>query len=274
MERKNYQVVKNFLENDYANIHRWAYSLSEKSEDLYEKSKKKVVDFIGAEFASEINYTYNANYAFNIITQTLKKSEILKNKKLIDGIGEQGHFFETTPINIIQQNLNKLSATGLPIYLSEFDVHLADDQAQLNKYKELFPVFWQNPAVKGITLWGYHQGQIWRSNAYLVRSDNTERPALEWLKDYISSTTKVVNRSGSGERFKILGNPVQNQILNIFSEMNVRSLEIFNLDGRLLFKTIPGTKGYLSIPTPDLHGNHFIRVWAEGEISVINVFIE
>ncbi len=209
----------------------------------------------------------NTNTYINLI-------EILKNKKLIDGIGEQGHFFETTPINIIQQNLNKLTATGLPIYLSEFDVHLADDQAQLNKYKELFPVFWQNPAVKGITLWGYHQGQIWRSNAYLVRSDNTERPALEWLKEYISSTTKVVNRSGTDERFKILGNPVQNQILNIFSELNVRSLEIFSLDGRLLFKTIPGTKGYLSILTPDIHGNHIIRVRADGEISVINVFIE
>ena len=31
--------IKHFLENDYANIHRWAYILSEKSEILYEKSK-------------------------------------------------------------------------------------------------------------------------------------------------------------------------------------------------------------------------------------------
>ena len=32
--------IKEYLENDYSNIHRWAYSLAERSEDLYEKSKE------------------------------------------------------------------------------------------------------------------------------------------------------------------------------------------------------------------------------------------
>ncbi len=70
--------IKDYLENDYSNIHRWAYSLSERSENLYEKSKKKVAEFIGASTWREIIYTYNANYALNFIAWSLRKSEILK----------------------------------------------------------------------------------------------------------------------------------------------------------------------------------------------------
>jgi hypothetical protein len=55
----------------------------------------------------------------------------------------------------------------------------------LNIYKEQFPVFWEHYAVKGVTLWGYIQGEQWKSNAYLVRTDGTERPALQWLKTYL-----------------------------------------------------------------------------------------
>lgn len=70
--------VKNFLENDYANIHRWAYSLSERSEELYDKSKKKVKEFIGASDISEINYTYNSTYALNMLSLSFKRSGTLK----------------------------------------------------------------------------------------------------------------------------------------------------------------------------------------------------
>ncbi|MCK9272577.1 cysteine desulfurase [Candidatus Gracilibacteria bacterium] len=70
--------IKHFLEHDYANIHRGAYNLSEKSEELYENSKKKVAEFIKASSWQEINYTYNSTYAFNLLTSSFKKSGILK----------------------------------------------------------------------------------------------------------------------------------------------------------------------------------------------------
>ncbi len=113
---------------------------------------------------------------------------ILKERGLIDGIGCQGHFLETTPASIIRSNLATLTALDLPIYITEFDLNIADDTQQLNKYKEIFPVLWEHPAVKGITLWGYRQGSIWRENAYLIRSNGTERPALTWLRSYFSSS--------------------------------------------------------------------------------------
>ncbi len=70
--------IKDYLENNYSNIHRWAYSLAENSEVLYEKSKKKVALFIGADSWREVIYTYNANYALNLLSSTLKKSLFLK----------------------------------------------------------------------------------------------------------------------------------------------------------------------------------------------------
>ena len=111
---------------------------------------------------------------------------VLKERDLIDGIGEQGHFMETTPVNTIEANLDKFFQTELPVHITEFDLNIASDSQQEAKYKELFPVLWEHPAVHGITLWGYRQGNIWREDAYLVRSNNTERPAMTWLKSYVA----------------------------------------------------------------------------------------
>jgi hypothetical protein len=80
---------------------------------------------------------------------------------------------------------DRLGKLGLPIYVSEFDVNIANDDAQLRRYKALFPVIWQSPAVAGVTLWGYKQYHTWRRNAYLLRADGSERPALVWLREYV-----------------------------------------------------------------------------------------
>lgn len=76
------------MEHDYANIHRGAYGLSEKSEELYYASKDAYAKLIGAE-ASEIIYTYNATYAVNIFVQALVLSQKLKSgDKILLGLAE------------------------------------------------------------------------------------------------------------------------------------------------------------------------------------------
>lgn len=65
--------MKDFMEHSYANIHRGAYSLSEKSEEIYDTSKEAFAKLINAS-ASEIIYTYNATYAFNLLVQSLTLS--------------------------------------------------------------------------------------------------------------------------------------------------------------------------------------------------------
>jgi endo-1,4-beta-xylanase len=118
--------------------------------------------------------------------------DTLKVRNLIDGIGIQGHYFEfkgagyTYDINTLKANLNRLGALGLPIYISEFDINEPVDSVQQQNYQTYFPLFWENPAVKGMTLWGYFQGDVWKQDAYLVRLDGSERPALHWLRHYLA----------------------------------------------------------------------------------------
>ncbi len=65
--------VSDFLKNDYANIHRGLYSLSEKSEELYYESKCKLAEFINCK-PSEIIYSYNSTYCINLLAQALVNS--------------------------------------------------------------------------------------------------------------------------------------------------------------------------------------------------------
>lgn len=134
---------------------------------------------------------YNVISSSTINRQYLQIVSLLQKQGLIDGIGLQGHYFEfkgsgySWPISTLQANLNTLAATGLPIYIEEFDINEPVDSVQLQNYQTYFPFFYTNPAVKGMTLWGYTEGETWEPYAYLVNSDGTERPALQWLGMYL-----------------------------------------------------------------------------------------
>lgn len=115
--------------------------------------------------------------------------ELLQKENLIDAIGVQGHAFSTTeetPMSVHRASLDLLAETGLPVYVTELDIDGPDDARQLQDYRRVFPVFWEHPAVRGITLWGFRPG-LWRDEqgANLIREDGSERPALQWLRGYV-----------------------------------------------------------------------------------------
>jgi GH35 family endo-1,4-beta-xylanase len=110
---------------------------------------------------------------------------LLQERGLIDAIGVQAHFLERAEVPVVASNLQLLADTGLPIYVSEYDLNYADDARQANVMRDLFTVFWEQPAVAGVTHWGHLQGSVWRTNAYLIRSDGSTRPALDWLVCYL-----------------------------------------------------------------------------------------
>lgn len=74
--------VSEFVASSYANIHRWLYALSERSEEVYHHSKELVWELINCK-ASEIIYTYNSTYAINLIAQSLVISEIIKRWDIV-----------------------------------------------------------------------------------------------------------------------------------------------------------------------------------------------
>lgn len=129
---------------------------------------------------------------FNILRSDSSTAEYLgivselQASNLIDGIGVQSHFLETVSDETILKNLNRLGATGLPVYISEFDLNIADDQKQLDRMQALFSIFYTSPHVEGITFWGYKENQIWRANSHLISASGVKRPALRWLECYLS----------------------------------------------------------------------------------------
>lgn len=123
-------------------------------------------------------------------TNYLNIVKILKDRGLIDGVSEQGHFYERFPeLSVLQANLASFQATGLPLYISELDLNLADDAQQANRMRDLFTTFWSNPSVVGVTHWGYLQNNVWQPNIYLIRNDGSLRPALTWLDCYRAGGT-------------------------------------------------------------------------------------
>ena len=123
---------------------------------------------------------------------------LLKARKLIDGIGIQAHRGELNgkPIDYLKKNIDRLAVTRIPLYFTEIDLGDADkeelvsDQEQLNQYKRIFPMIWEHPAVAGVTFWGYVEKRMWRKKCYLVRADGTWRPAMVWLADYLAKNPR------------------------------------------------------------------------------------
>ena len=161
---------------------------------------------------------YSITNSDDSTTRYLEIVKLLQDRGLIDGIGVQAHAFEYNYNDLANsaathaRNLARLQATGLPLYVTEFDVDgvdpvfgVQDDAAHLQRYQALFPVFWENPAVKGITMWGYVQNSHWRSNqgAWLMYTNGAERPALQWLVKYVENNPPAVN---AGQAFTLAEN--------------------------------------------------------------------
>src|SRR4051795_3019044 len=152
---------------------------------------------------------YSITNSNTATTQYLQIIEILKREKLLDAIGEQGHAFSTTgSMAVHKANLDRLAATGLPIQISELDIDgLASDSTpgdvvQLRNYQRIVPVFWEHPAVQGVTVWGWRQPNHWRNaqNAPIVLSDDTPKPAARWLYDYVRGIAPVIRPA---QRFSV-----------------------------------------------------------------------
>lgn len=160
----------------------WAVWMFKKAREYFPNSKLILNDF-GIVSSS------------NNIRGALEMLQVLRDSALVDGFGAQAHHFSLDhmqPTNL-KANLDLMANAGVPIYITEMDMRgqSTDELSQLASYQKLFPVLWEHPDVRGITLWGYVYGAMWVSDAGLVYSSSEERPAMEWLKGYMGQQEKV-----------------------------------------------------------------------------------
>lgn len=93
--------VSEFVATSYANIHRWLYPLSERSETAYHHSKELVGELINCK-ASEIIYSYNSTYGINLIAQSLVITDIL-NKGDVVLLGIREHHANILPRQVLAE---------------------------------------------------------------------------------------------------------------------------------------------------------------------------
>jgi endo-1,4-beta-xylanase len=112
-------------------------------------------------------------------------NDIKKNGAPIDAVGAQAHAIYSFSAATAQTNINKMaSGTGLPVYITEYDVPKASDADQLAVFQAQFPVFWNTAAVRGVTVWGWINGKTWVNNTGLVNG-TTPRSSMTWLMNYL-----------------------------------------------------------------------------------------
>jgi endo-1,4-beta-xylanase len=124
---------------------------------------------------NNVELTGDRNHTIDII------KDVKANGGSVDAIGCQAHGLKSASGTTTQTNLKYLNdQTGLPIYITEFDIDNADDNAQLTSYQTHVGVFLNTSYVHGITVWGWILGRTWETNSGIVRS-TTPRPAMTWL---------------------------------------------------------------------------------------------
>lgn len=121
--------VSNFIKNEYANIHRGLYSLSEASEVHYYQSKRLVAELLNVA-PKEIIYTANATTAINLLAQSLANSGFLgKGDVVLVGIWD--HHANSLPwMSLAKQFEFEVRFFGLN---DQFEVDFEDFQQKYSK---------------------------------------------------------------------------------------------------------------------------------------------
>ncbi len=105
----------------------------------------------------------------------------------IDAYGNQSHDVTDISVSNMENALKKQQdALQMPMFITELDIDIANDDQQKKQYESIFPLMWEADYCAGVTLWGYVLGATWVGNSGLYR-DGVERPAMTWLREYMQT---------------------------------------------------------------------------------------
>jgi len=123
----------------------------------------------------------DAQHSIDIVTA------IKKLGAPIDAIGCQTHGALSASSSTLKTNIDKIAtATGLGVYITEYDINTSDDNKQKQQYQDHFTMFMSNANIKGVTVWGYIEGATWETNSGIMSDSGTQRPAMSWLMSFLN----------------------------------------------------------------------------------------
>ncbi len=162
----------------------WAVWLFEKTREYFPNSRLVMNDF-------ELE---NNRPGINEMLDVIK---VLRDHGIIDGFGTHAHSFNidgmTHRTTALKNNLDLMAEGGVPIYATEYDMKGTsnNESSQKTSYENVFPVYWEHPAVAGITLWGYIEGRTWSQGTGIINANGSKRAALLWLEEYMENQPDV-----------------------------------------------------------------------------------
>jgi endo-1,4-beta-xylanase len=212
---------KNALGGDGVTGFDWIIKAFEMARERWPKAVLIYNDYNNCEYGSELNWTIKLVEAMT------------KAKAPIDAIGCQSHDVYMVSTNTVKSNIDKLAATGLPVFITEYDIGQSNDDTQKKIMQEQITMFWNHPKIAGITYWGYIVGSTWRNGTGLKSSSGTDRPALTWLIDYVKKNPDPPNDFKSLVPKIVLNTIPITYISRNQWNNNTTSFKVFDLQGRL-----------------------------------------
>lgn len=99
--------------NEYANVHRGAYTLSQQSTDNYENARKTVASFMNAKTADEIIFTRNVTSAINLVAHSYGRNFLKAGDEII--ISHMEHHANIVPWQLLRD------AIGIELKIAPID---------------------------------------------------------------------------------------------------------------------------------------------------------
>ncbi len=106
------EAIRNFYTEDYANIHRGLYDLSQKATQLYEEARSKIQRFLNASSAEEIVFVRGTTEAINLVAHSFGETFLEKGDEII--ISQMEHHSNIVPWQLLAQRL-QLKIKMLPM---------------------------------------------------------------------------------------------------------------------------------------------------------------
>lgn len=138
---------------------------------------------------------------------------IKKNGAPVDAYGLQAHDMTTQgggaggtgggggclSINTVKSVIEEIwNKTQTPMFISEYDISIADDNSQKQCFEQQISYFMENEHIAGITIWGYIYGSTWIDHSGIIK-DGRDRAAMTWLKQYFGNeSNKAKSKNSTG----------------------------------------------------------------------------